>query len=195
MEIREKGKYSKKKILKSAQDSFRKHGIDNTTIDDICRNAGLTRGAFYHHFKSKNSLLAALYSNWTAKFAEMPKKLDISEEEPVDIEEFFFKVFEYSKKIFNESKEELPLFLELNILALKDNNLKKYIINDQKNYLNFVTRILSRNKKIINNNVKPEDAAIIIFSLMIGLSIICLQNPGNTDWVNLAKNSIRLMFS
>jgi len=194
MKITEKGQYSKEKIINAAQYSFRKYGIDNVTIDDICNNAGLTRGAFYHHFNSKQSLLAELYSNWISRFADIPKKFNISKDKPVDIERFLFEAFEYSRTIFNEAGEELPLFLELNILAIRDDDLKEYIMHDQKDYLNFLTEIISTNKKVIDKKIKPKDVARIIFSLILGLSIICLQNPQDADWVDLAKDSVRLIF-
>ena len=50
-----------KKILDVSQKLFLKNGFEKTTILDIVDNlGGLTRGAFYHHFKSKEEVLEAL---------------------------------------------------------------------------------------------------------------------------------------
>lgn len=49
------------KILDAALHSFLEKGYEQTTILDIVENmGGLTRGAFYHHFKSKEEVLDAL---------------------------------------------------------------------------------------------------------------------------------------
>ena len=46
------------KIVASARGLFNRRGFDQVTIDEIMADAGLTRGAFYHHFASKDALQA-----------------------------------------------------------------------------------------------------------------------------------------
>lgn len=46
------------KIVTSARSLFNRRGFEQVTIDEIMANAGLTRGAFYHHFGSKDALFA-----------------------------------------------------------------------------------------------------------------------------------------
>lgn len=49
------------KILEVAQHLFLEKGYDNTTIQDIVNElGGLTKGAIYHHFKSKDDIICAL---------------------------------------------------------------------------------------------------------------------------------------
>ena len=49
------------KILEVSQRLFLTNGYDNTTIQDIVEElGGLTRGAIYHHFKSKEEIMDAL---------------------------------------------------------------------------------------------------------------------------------------
>jgi len=50
---------------------IRAQGYSATTVDDICRAAGLTKGAFFHHFKSKEDLAVAA----AAHFCEMVERL------------------------------------------------------------------------------------------------------------------------
>lgn len=49
---------TRQKILKSAAKLFLHRGYDAVSIDDVMSAAGLTRGAFYSHFASKNELYA-----------------------------------------------------------------------------------------------------------------------------------------
>jgi len=49
---------TKKRIYECAVELMRKHGLDNFTVDDIVEAAGVSKGAFYVHFKSKFSLVA-----------------------------------------------------------------------------------------------------------------------------------------
>ncbi len=47
---------SRERILESAARLFTHHGFDAVSIDDVMNDAGLTRGAFYAHFKSKSDV-------------------------------------------------------------------------------------------------------------------------------------------
>ncbi len=49
---------SRQRILQSAVRIFTRKGFNNTSIDEIMGDAGLTRGAFYAHFDSKQTLYA-----------------------------------------------------------------------------------------------------------------------------------------
>lgn len=46
------------KIVRTAANEFREHGIDGVGVSDLMKKAGLTHGGFYAHFKSKDALLA-----------------------------------------------------------------------------------------------------------------------------------------
>ncbi|MDE1170880.1 MAG: TetR/AcrR family transcriptional regulator [Verrucomicrobium sp.] len=50
---------SRKKIVAAASRTFRCNGIAATGIDEVMRNAGLTKGAFSAHFRSKDDLVTA----------------------------------------------------------------------------------------------------------------------------------------
>jgi TetR/AcrR family transcriptional regulator, transcriptional repressor for nem operon len=67
---------SKIRLLNSALDVIRAKGYACTTIDDICHRAGITKGSFFHHFKSKDELALAAAAYWTSLtesfFAEAP---------------------------------------------------------------------------------------------------------------------------
>jgi len=55
---------SKTKLLDAALHVIRLKGYAATTIDDICHEAGVTKGSFFHHFKCKDELALAAASHW-----------------------------------------------------------------------------------------------------------------------------------
>lgn len=61
-------------LLEASFDCFRGKGYAATTVDDLCRAAGVTKGAFFHHFASKEELGVAAVEFWSsvtsALFAE-----------------------------------------------------------------------------------------------------------------------------
>lgn len=53
---------SRKKLLSVAGELFFKYGFKAVTVNDICREAGMTKGAFYYHFSSKDELYGYLFT-------------------------------------------------------------------------------------------------------------------------------------
>lgn len=60
MNQEEKSKKSKEKIIQSALYLFSSKGYDATSTQDIINLSGLSRGAMYHHFKSKEDILKSV---------------------------------------------------------------------------------------------------------------------------------------
>ncbi len=44
---------------------IRQHGYASTSVEDLCQRAGVTKGAFFHHFKSKDALAVAAANHWS----------------------------------------------------------------------------------------------------------------------------------
>src|ERR1700722_19327265 len=55
---------SKTKILDAALQVIRAKGYAATTVDDICHQAGVTKGSFFHHFNSKDDLALTAVDHW-----------------------------------------------------------------------------------------------------------------------------------
>jgi len=64
------------RLLNAALARFRERGYTDTTVDDLCRAAGVTKGTFFHYFASKEALALAAIQHWNeatgALFAGAP---------------------------------------------------------------------------------------------------------------------------
>lgn len=50
-------KTTKEAIIQTAVALFKEHGADNVSVDMICKECGITKGSFYHHFSAKDDIL------------------------------------------------------------------------------------------------------------------------------------------
>jgi TetR/AcrR family transcriptional regulator, transcriptional repressor for nem operon len=62
---------SKTRVLDAAVKVFRTKGYTATRVDDLCAEAGLTKGGFFHYFKSKEDVALAALAHWTTSTAEL----------------------------------------------------------------------------------------------------------------------------
>src|SRR5918999_3435398 len=58
-------------ILDAAERVFSKRGVAHTSLEDIAKAAGVTRGAIYWHFRNKNELFSAMFNRISLPIEEM----------------------------------------------------------------------------------------------------------------------------
>jgi TetR/AcrR family transcriptional repressor of nem operon len=58
-------------ILEAALRVIRAKGYTATSVEDLCAAAGVTKGAFFHHFKSKEDLGIAAARHWSEVTGEL----------------------------------------------------------------------------------------------------------------------------
>ena len=61
---------TRQRIIDSALSVIRTKGYDATSVDELCSAAGVTKGAFFHHFKSKEGLAVAAADHWSSMTGE-----------------------------------------------------------------------------------------------------------------------------
>ena len=68
----------KSKIVSAAWQLFYEQGFDSTTVDEIVKLSGTSKGSFYHYFDSKDSLIGSLVYLFDEKYTELEQSLDYS---------------------------------------------------------------------------------------------------------------------
>ena len=81
MKQEEKSLLSRNKILEASGALFAEKGFDATTMQDIILRSGLSKGAIYHHFRSKEEIMQALGDKMffdNNPFDEIRKRTDLN---------------------------------------------------------------------------------------------------------------------
>ena len=74
---------TKSRILKAASSLLSSHGYNGTTLDDIISASGITKGAFYHYFKSKDLLCQEVLDEAINDYHGLTESID-TEIEPIE---------------------------------------------------------------------------------------------------------------
>jgi TetR/AcrR family transcriptional repressor of nem operon len=62
---------ARSKLLQAAVAVIRTKGYSATSVDELCAVAGVTKGAFFHHFASKEALAVAAADHWSQTTGEL----------------------------------------------------------------------------------------------------------------------------
>ena len=185
MDLREKGIKSKKRLLKSAQKCFAKYGYDATGVAKICEHAGLSKGAFYHHFSSKQDLFLEMMELW---LKILDRYIDNIKKDSDNIPELVMNIASKARPIFLEAEGQLPIFIELWIKASRDKKLRKITIVSYKKYLKLFREIINEGiQKGSIRKVNPDIISRMIVAVAVGLMMQGLLDPVGADWDKVAK--------
>jgi TetR/AcrR family transcriptional repressor of nem operon len=94
----DKGLETRERILATAEPLILRQGFAGTSLDDILKGSGLTKGAFFHHFTGKADLARALVERYAlndfAVFDRLAEEADAATEDPLERAFLFLKLFE-----------------------------------------------------------------------------------------------------
>src|SRR5262247_3601103 len=71
MSARQQKQSARGKILDAALMVIRAKGYTAATVEDLCAASDVTKGAFFHHFKSKDDLAVAAAEHWSKVTGEL----------------------------------------------------------------------------------------------------------------------------
>ena len=80
----EQGQATRRELIAIATKLFVAHGYQGTSIDAVLREAGISRGALYHHFDGKHALFEAVLDRVEADVAERVAKAARDFDDPVE---------------------------------------------------------------------------------------------------------------
>lgn len=157
---------TKLKITKVATELFKTKGFDDVKIQDICESAGISIGAFYHHFKSKMEIINIAY-------------------EQVDI----LLIDRFEAKQFNSHLSKLVFLLEEGAHMMEElgwvfvGEIYKNLISTQGKYSTHPERHMTLLvKDIVEDALKDGELDFSISSTELAMIIMRISRGNIFDW-------------
>ena len=187
--MQQRSEETRARILESAIKLFSTNGYNKASVDNICADAGVSKGAFYHHFESKQDLFLALLDGW---LKNIDNAIEASKDKTAP--ETFMQMTEAFPYIFATAGEGLPMFLEFWLQASRDKKIWEASVAPYRRYHKYFTSLI---KKGVDEGsfveLDPELTARMIISTAMGLLLQSLMDPRGAKWEKVARDSTTML--
>lgn len=184
---------TRSRILKEAEKLFNQHGYDATGVAEICIAAGVSKGAFYHHFPTKQSVFLELLHVWLRK---LDTKLEDIHRDMKHVPQSLLEMTAILRDIFQTAQGQLPIFLEFWTQSSRDPKVWQETIAPYRRYQSFFTSLVQQG--ISEGSLNAVDAAAagrVVIALAIGLLLQGLMDPQATKWDQTALQGMQFLMS
>lgn len=151
---------SKNKLLASAFTLFAHQGYDAITIDTVTQHAGLTRGAFYNHFASKQELYREAMV-WAAKNSKINQQL---EQLPADNDILVTLIEGYLSKAHLSDNQPCPLGFLVTDMVNQEPEVRATYTHIFDGITQRITELIKQDKR----RRRPLPEAQAVAALLIG---------------------------
>lgn len=186
-----RGDETRARILAAAVECFTRAGYDATGVAEICERAGVSKGAFYHHFPSKQAAFLALMAQWLHG-VDAPLSAARVPDEAVSKQ--LLSLAQIVEPVFSMAQGQAPMFLEFWRQAAKDPEVWQTTIEPYRRFRAGFMALVEAG--IADGSLRPVDpnlAALTIVSLGVGLVVQGALDPAGEDWARAAEQSLRLL--
>ncbi len=167
------------RILDVSRDLFAELGYDGTGVALVCETAGVSKGAFYHHFPSKQSVLETIFEDW---LKGLEAGLDLWKDEEHAVPIVLLAAAAAARPAFSGADRSRRLLLELWSQAARDAGLGVVARAPYQGYHDGLKTLLDRGVR--QGSLRQHDTssgARVLVALAVGALLQSLLDPGDGD--------------
>ena len=138
---KDKKRKTKKNIVIAAWRLFYEQGYDDTTVDEIIRASGTSKGTFYHYFKGKDALLTSLSELFDNKYEELIQDMP---EEMGSFEKLLYLNQELFGMIETSVSRELLASMYSSQLVTKG---EKHLLDQNRIYYRLLNELIAKGQR------------------------------------------------
>ncbi len=180
-------------ILEAATSCFARDGYDATGVAEICETAGVSKGAFYYHFESKETVFLELIDSW---LQVLETTLQEVTSQAKTVPDGLINMAGMVQQIFENNRQFMGLFLELWTHASRNEKVKTATLAPYRRYQDLFTALIKRG--IDEGSIEPVDPATagqMLLSLSSGLFLQASLEPDGADWSKILQESIAILLN
>ena len=182
---------TRSRILRTSLKLFAEKGYNATGVARICKGSRVSKGAFYHHFKSKQAVFLELMRGW---LASVDGQLDRVMAKAASVPEGLLAMASGMKSVFQAADGRLEIFLEFWQQARRDKAVWKGLIAPYRQYRDMLARIVGDGVR--EGSFRPVDsvaAGQALETLAVGTLLQGVLDPRGGQWDRVIRQSVRLL--
>jgi len=189
--MQNRGIETKQQILQSAAACFSKEGYEGTGVSEICTAAGVSKGAFYHHFPSKHTVFMTLLEDWLERLEVQLRDITHS---AGDVPSSLIAMTQVIPGVFADANQQMGIYLEFWAQATRDPLIFEALIKPYHRYTSFFSALLQKGMEEGSfTGIKPEIVSKVIISLALGVLLQGMLDSNNADWQEVAESGMRMI--
>ncbi|MEX0604725.1 MAG: TetR family transcriptional regulator [Marinobacter sp.] len=182
---------TRQSILDAAEQVFMEKGVGRASLEQIAREAGVTRGAVYWHFRNKSDVLDAMLERVRAPLTEMVDTVNAPGQSLDNLQ----NVCVYALRKLAEDEHHFRVYSILFHRTESDQAIEKHKeLADHA--IEHLTQIFSLAgiKERLYPDLTPMQAARSLHTQMLGIYFDWLSNPGGWDLKAQAECLVTVIF-
>ena len=187
----QRARETRARILDAARTVFGRRGYGQATIEDISAEAGVSNGALYHHFASKEELFKAILEDHISD-----QHFEISALVPASsLHELLERFARYWFEHLRDDHSDDPLFAEIWAQAARDPWARQAVtgfIRDGASLIENALRI-GQEAGLVRRDIDAAAAATLILATMEGLFLLWTVAPHEVDPKRLTQPWVESM--
>lgn len=185
----------KNQILEAAIAVFARLGFQQTRMDDIAGQAGLSKGALYLYYKSKDAIIGALLKYF---FNQELKHLQdfVTTERPEPVAEQILLLTRQLIDAMKWMERLMPIAFEFYALAGRDKEVRQFLNEYYITYRGDLARLIERG--ITRGEFRSIDAnaiAVTLTALFEGIALLYFIDPHGLQWDSQIETSVQTLLA
>ncbi len=171
---------TKEVIIKTALKLFLSKGFNETSMNEIAQEVGVSKPAIYHHFKNKDELVGAIFDYFTQRITSWGTQYFA---DCVTAEQKVKKMFaatplfmNIEKVLLDDNAPDLPYSYNMFLLLMSRMmaTYKSRISQDFHRTRDIINHMLTglQQEEIIRDDIDPEALSLMMHSIIEGLSFL-----------------------
>ena len=183
----------KNQILEAASAVFARLGFQQSRMDDIASQAGLSKGALYLYYKSKDAIIAALLKYFfTQEFKRL--KVFVESDQHESVSEQLMILTRQITSAMKRMEQLMPIAFEFYAIAGREKDVHQFLQEYFKAYRTELVRLIQRGiERGEFRAVDAEATAITLAALFEGLALLYFVDPQALQWAEQTEMSVRLL--
>jgi AcrR family transcriptional regulator len=190
--MQKRSEETRRGIMDAAVQLFSRTGYEAASVNDICGSAGVSKGAFYHHFPSKQQLFLAIIEDW---LKAVDAQLFSQTGDAGTVPQSLNRMAKMLGFVFEAASGQLPMFMEFLVQASRDQAVWDATIAPYRRYQGLFTDLIEKGQGegSIRPEVNAQTTSWVLISLAVGILLQGVIDPNMADWNEVTRSGVQMI--